>query len=97
MHVLKLNSLITNRLLYSWLKGIGSHDDILILISIACLITSLDRGKWQYTAFRAGIKNFTSKYLNDLGLFSVSTFFFNSDKLLFNSEIALYRSYVLRF
>ena len=69
----KLNNLITNRLLYSWLKGICSHDGIVILIPIACLITPLDRGKWQYTAFRARVKDTVSKCLNTLGLFSVLT------------------------
>ena len=57
MQALKLNNLIINRLLYSCLKGICPHDGIFILISTACLITPLDHGKWQYTAFRVGIKD----------------------------------------
>ena len=73
MQALKLNNLIINRLLYSCLKGICPHDGIFILISTACLITPLDHGKWQYTAFRVGIKDIVLKYLNTLGLFSVLT------------------------
>ena len=85
----KLNNLIVNRLLYSWLKGICSHDGILILIPIVCFITPLDSGKWQYTAFRVGTKYIVSKCFNTLTLFSVLTiivldisfvFFFNSHK-----------------
>ena len=55
LQVLKLNNLIINHLLYSWLKAICSHGGILILILIACSVTPLDRGKWQYTAFYVGI------------------------------------------
>ena len=73
MQVLKLNNLIINRLFYSWLKDICSHDGILILIPIAHLIIPLDRGKWQYTAFRVDIKDIVSKFLNTLELFSVLT------------------------
>ena len=57
MQVLKLNNLIINHFLYSWLKGICFHRGILVFISIGCLITPLDRDKWQYISFCVGIKN----------------------------------------
>ena len=68
-----MSNLRINGLLYNWLKEIRSHDGILILISVTCLITPLDSGKWQYTAFRVDIKDIVSKHLNNLGLFSVLT------------------------
>ena len=68
----ELNNLIINRLLYSLLEAICSHDGILILIPIACLITLLDRGKWQYAAFRVGIKHIVSKCLNTIEMFEFS-------------------------
>ena len=71
VQVLKLNDLIINRSLYSWLEVISSHDGILILISIACLVTPLDCGQGQYTAFRVDIKDIVSKCLNTLGLLTV--------------------------
>ena len=56
-----------------WLKGICSHADIVILIPITCRITSLGRGKLQYTAFRVGIKDIGWKCLDTQGLFLVLT------------------------
>ena len=64
VQVLKLNNFIINLLLCSWLKRICSHNGILILIPIACLIIPLDSGKWQYTAFCVGIKDIVSKCLS---------------------------------
>ena len=69
MEVLKSNNLTINRLLNMWLKGICSHADIVILIPITCWITSLGRGKLQYTAFRVGIKDIVWKCLDTQGLF----------------------------
>ena len=61
-----MSNLRINRLLYNWLKEICSHDGILILIAVTCLITPLGSGKWQYTAFRVDIKDIVSKHLNKL-------------------------------
>ena len=61
-----MSNLITNCLLIK----ICFHDGILILITIACLITPLDRGKWKYTDFDLGIKDIVLKCLNTLELFS---------------------------
>ena len=69
----EIEQLIINCLLYSGLKGICSYDGILKLIPMVRLITLFDRGKWQYTVFRGGIKDIVSKCLNALGLFSVLT------------------------
>ena len=74
-----------NRLLYSWLKRICSHDGILISIPIACLITPLE---WQYPAFRVDIKDRFKMFEYPGTIFRIGhvsfnillDFFFNSHK-----------------